>query len=130
VGKSFDRREESGHQTYSRVASSSSAKVQAGTVLAKILEEVLMATITGTTAAAEALGERLTPAFEALEENIRNTRRAVADGRHAAEDFVAEKSLLVRRHPVSAVALAAGAGAVIGCLFGFVIGRRTGGPSA
>lgn len=82
-----------------------------------------MATMTGTAAAREAIKERLSPALDTLDENIRQARRAIVDGRHAAEDFAAGAALQVRRHPLSALALAAGAGALAGCLFGFALGR-------
>lgn len=84
-----------------------------------------MATIA--TPMADAIKERLTPALdrlEALEMNARKARRAVARSRHAAEDAVADASLGVRRHPIGAVALAAGVGAFTGYMMGFVLGRR------
>jgi ElaB/YqjD/DUF883 family membrane-anchored ribosome-binding protein len=76
---------------------------------------------------ADAIKERLTPALnrlEAIEMNARKARRAAVRGRHAAEDAVADATLSVRRHPIGAVALAAGAGVVAGCVMGFVLGRR------
>jgi ElaB/YqjD/DUF883 family membrane-anchored ribosome-binding protein len=82
-----------------------------------------MATMT-TTARKEAIKDCLAPTLEALEENAREARRAIVHGRQAAEDFVAETALQVRRHPLSAVAFAAGAGALAGCLIGFALGRR------
>ena len=81
-----------------------------------------MATITGTSAAREAIKEHMSPALHALEDNVRQARRAIAEGRHAAEDFVAGSALQVRRHPIMAVAVAAGAGALAGCLIGCAIG--------
>jgi ElaB/YqjD/DUF883 family membrane-anchored ribosome-binding protein len=83
-----------------------------------------MATMTGTTAVKEAIKHRLTPALETLEENTREAKRAILHGRHAAEDFIAETALRVRRHPMSGLAIAAGAGALTGCLIGFALGRR------
>jgi ElaB/YqjD/DUF883 family membrane-anchored ribosome-binding protein len=84
-----------------------------------------MATVTRTTAAKEAINERLTPVLETLEENARRARRAIVHGRHAAEDFVAGTALRVRWRPVMALALAAGVGALAGCLIGFALGRRS-----
>lgn len=83
-----------------------------------------MATMTGTTAAKEAIKERLTPALETLEENVREARRAIAHGRHAAEDFIASTALRVKWRPLIALALAAGAGALAGCLIGLALGQR------
>jgi len=83
-----------------------------------------MATMTGTTAAKEAIKECLSPALDTLEENVRDARRAIVHGRHAAEDVVAGAALEVRRHPLSALAVAAGAGALAGCLVGFALGCR------
>lgn len=83
-----------------------------------------MATITGTAAAGEALRERLNPAIVAIEDNVRQARLAVRHARHAAEDGIGEAQLEVRRHPLAAVALAAGVGVVIGCLAGVALGWR------
>ena len=83
-----------------------------------------MATMTGTTAAKEAIKERLTPALETLEENVRDGRRAIVHGRYAAEDFLAATALRVRWRPLMALALAAGVGALGGCLIGFALGGR------
>ena len=67
------------------------------------------------------------PALEALEENVRDGRRAVVAGRHAVEDCAAETTLQLRRHPFMAVGLAVGIGSLVGCMVGFALGRR--GPS-
>jgi ElaB/YqjD/DUF883 family membrane-anchored ribosome-binding protein len=83
-----------------------------------------MATMTGTAAVKEAIKERLTPARESLEQNTREAKRAILHGRHAAEDFIEETALRTRRHPLSALAVAAGAGGLTGCLIGFAFGRR------
>jgi ElaB/YqjD/DUF883 family membrane-anchored ribosome-binding protein len=64
------------------------------------------------------------PALEALEENVRDVRRAVVAGRHAVEDCAAETTVQVRRHPFTAVGLAVGIGSLVGCLVGFAFGRR------
>jgi len=55
--------------------------------------------------------------------NVRGARRKVTHARHAAEDFAADASLKVRRHPLSAVSLAMVTGAVVGSLVGFGNGR-------
>lgn len=82
-----------------------------------------MATMTGMRAAKEAFNERVAPALETIEENVRKARQAVLHTRHAAEDCVAGTALQVRRHPLSALAAAAGVGALGGCLIGFACGR-------
>jgi ElaB/YqjD/DUF883 family membrane-anchored ribosome-binding protein len=78
----------------------------------------------GATAAAEAIKERFVPGAETLEDNVRQARRAIVQGRYAAEDAVAAAALQVRRHPVTAIAVAAGAGALAGCMIGFAFGSR------
>lgn len=66
------------------------------------------------------LGEpRAWPTRESVENAVRTARRTVNGARAATEDFVAGTSLEVRRHPLTAVGLAATAGLVTGCLFGF-----------
>lgn len=88
---------------------------------------VVMSTTIGT--AKEVVSERLNPALESLEQNVRDARRAMAHGRRAAEDFVDDAALRVRRHPLRSVTMAMTAGATAGCLIGFglgwVVGRRT-----
>lgn len=75
-----------------------------------------------TAATVEAIRERLEPAVESFDENVRRqTRRAIVQGRHAAEDAAAAMVVRVRRHPLRAVAFAAGAGAVIGGLAGYAL---------
>ena len=83
-----------------------------------------MTIATGATAAAEAIKERFTPTSETLEDNMREARRTMVQGRYAAEDAVAAAALQVRRHPVTAIAMAAGAGALAGCMIGFAFGSR------
>jgi ElaB/YqjD/DUF883 family membrane-anchored ribosome-binding protein len=82
-----------------------------------------MSTKTEAVAAVDAMKERLGPVLEKFEDNVREGRRVIVKAQHAAEDGVAAAALQVRRHPVSAVAIAAGAGALAGCLLGFAIGR-------
>jgi ElaB/YqjD/DUF883 family membrane-anchored ribosome-binding protein len=74
--------------------------------------------------AREAISERLNPALESIEESVRQVRRSFVVQRHAAEDLVAEGALQVRRHPLSAVAVAGAAGALVGCMLGFALGWR------
>ena len=58
------------------------------------------------------------PTLESMEEAIRTTRRAVNSARNATEDFVAGTTLEVRRHPLTAIGLAATAGLMAGVVFG------------
>lgn len=74
----------------------------------------------------EAVREHLKPAFEAVEANVRDARRAVEDSRRAAEDFIDETTLQVRRHPLGSIALAAAAGALAGGVLGFALGWQAG----
>lgn len=76
--------------------------------------------------AKEAVAERLSPALESFEdnvrENVREARRAITHGRHAAEDLAAGTALEVRRRPLMSVAVVGAAGAFAGCMFGFALG--------
>ena len=81
-----------------------------------------MTTPTGAVAGVEAIKERLAPALDTLDETIRQGRRAMVRGQHAAEDAAAAATLVVRRRPLSAVMVAAGAGALAGGLVGFGLG--------
>lgn len=74
----------------------------------------------------ETVREHLKPALEAVEVNVRDARRAVEHGRRAAEDFIDDTTLQVRRHPFGSIALAATAGALTGCVLGFALGCQTG----
>lgn len=65
------------------------------------------------------------PAFESIEEGVRDARRAAVAARHAAEDFVDDTTLRIRQHPLRAVGVAAVAGAVVGSLVGFGFGWCT-----
>ena len=84
-----------------------------------------MATGSGAADAVEAVKERLNPAFEKLDETLRQGRRLMVRGQHAAEDAAAAAVLKVRRRPVSAVMIAAGVGAFVGALVGFGLGWVT-----
>ncbi|OFW13984.1 MAG: hypothetical protein A3H29_10950 [Acidobacteria bacterium RIFCSPLOWO2_02_FULL_67_21] len=70
----------------------------------------------------EADGKCVHPAFEMLEERGREVRQVFADGRHAAEQATGKAVFEVRRHPLRAVAIAAGIGALAGCMAGFAFG--------
>jgi ElaB/YqjD/DUF883 family membrane-anchored ribosome-binding protein len=76
-------------------------------------------------AAVEAIQERVAPALDTLDETMRQGRRAFVRGQHAAEDAAAAATLIVRRRPLSALMIAAGAGALAGGLIGFVVGWLT-----
>jgi ElaB/YqjD/DUF883 family membrane-anchored ribosome-binding protein len=78
-----------------------------------------------TTAAAntvDAIKERLAPALDTFEETMRQGQRAFVRGQHAAEDAAVAATVIVRRRPLSAVMIAAGAGALAGALVGFGVG--------
>lgn len=83
-----------------------------------------MATVTAS--AARAVKQYTEPVLAAVEENVRDVRRAVVAGRHAVEDCAAEATLQVRRHPFVSLGIAAGVGTLFGCLIGFTIGRLGG----
>ena len=57
--------------------------------------------------------------LESFEDTVRKGRWAVAKVRAATEDLVAGAGLEVRRHPLTALGIAASAGFVTGCLGGF-----------
>jgi ElaB/YqjD/DUF883 family membrane-anchored ribosome-binding protein len=73
--------------------------------------------------AKEAVSDRLEPALESLEDAMRGARRTMRQGRHAAEDLAESTALQVRRHPLPSVGVAGAVGLLIGCLFGFALGR-------
>ena len=79
---------------------------------------------TMTESATRAIREHAGPALEALEENVRDVRRAVAAGGQAVEDYAVETTRQVRRHPFTAVGVAVGIGSVVGCMVGFALGRQ------
>jgi len=70
----------------------------------------------------EAVKERLSPALERLDETMRQGRKFIVRGQHAAEDSAAAAALRIRRRPGSAVMVAAGVGALVGALVGFGLG--------
>ena len=81
-----------------------------------------MATVTES--AAKAAREYTEPILAAVDQNVRDVRRAVVAARHAVEDRAAQTELQVRRHPFMSLGIAAGAGALLGCVIGFTLGRR------
>jgi len=84
-----------------------------------------MAIATGAASAVEAVKERLTPALDKLDETVRQGRHVIVRGQHAAEDAAAAAALRIRRRPLSALMIAAGAGALMGGLVGFGLGWVT-----
>jgi ElaB/YqjD/DUF883 family membrane-anchored ribosome-binding protein len=78
---------------------------------------------TVTESAAKAVRDYTEPVREAVDENMRDVRRAVVAGRHALEDCAAEATVQIRRHPFTSLAIAVGAGALFGCVIGFTAGR-------
>ncbi len=62
---------------------------------------------------------------ETIEADLRKARRTLVDARNTAEDAAAGAALLVRRHPLTAIAATAAAGVTLGCLTGFFTGWRT-----
>lgn len=84
-----------------------------------------MAIATGAATAVDTIKERLAPALDALDERKRQGRRAFVRGQHAAEDAAAAAAVIVRRRPLSAVMIAAGAGALAGGVIGFGFGCLT-----
>ena len=84
-----------------------------------------MAIGSGAANAVEAVKERLNPALDRLDETIRQGRRVMVRGQHAAEDMAAAAVLRIRRRPGSAMMIAAGVGTVVGALVGFGLGSVT-----
>jgi ElaB/YqjD/DUF883 family membrane-anchored ribosome-binding protein len=82
-----------------------------------------MALATETAAAVDAIKDRFAPALDTLDETMRQGRRAYVRGRHAAEDAATTAALTIRRRPLAAVMIGAGAGALAGAVIGFAFGR-------
>jgi len=83
-----------------------------------------MATVTES--ATKTAREYAEPVLAAVEERMRDVRRAVVAGRHAVEDCTAEATIEVRRHPFVSLGIAVGIGTLFGCLIGFTAGRLSG----
>ncbi len=75
-----------------------------------------------TAAVREADGTCVTPAFETIEERVRQVLEAFAEGRHTAAQVTGKAVVEVQRHPLRAVAIAAGIGALAGCVAGCALG--------
>ena len=76
--------------------------------------------------AANVAREYAEPVRAAVEENIRDIRRAVVAGRHAVEDCADEAVIQVRRHPIGSLGLAVAIGTLFGCLIGYAAARAAG----
>jgi ElaB/YqjD/DUF883 family membrane-anchored ribosome-binding protein len=86
--------------------------------------EVVMAT--GTAAdAVEAVKERLAPTLDKVDEAMRQGRQVMVRGQHAAEDAAAATALRIRRRPLRAVMIAAGAGALVAAVVAFGVASVT-----
>jgi ElaB/YqjD/DUF883 family membrane-anchored ribosome-binding protein len=75
--------------------------------------------------AMERIRERLTSALDTCDETMRQGRRVIVRGRHAAEDVAAAAASGIKRRPLSAVVIGAVAGALVGAVAGFGLGRFT-----
>jgi ElaB/YqjD/DUF883 family membrane-anchored ribosome-binding protein len=84
------------------------------------LEEI-MATVTES--AANAVREYVEPIRAAVEDNLRDVRRAAAAGRHVLEDRAAQAAIQVRRRPFLSLGVAMGLGTLIGAVVGYAVGR-------
>lgn len=84
-----------------------------------------MVTITDAAAVAENVKQRLGAGIQQVEERFEQGRKVIARGREAAEDELAAAVLHIRRHPLGTVATVAAAGAVVGGIVGFVLGRSS-----
>lgn len=82
-----------------------------------------MVTMNEAVAVGEAVKQRLGAGLQQFEEGLEHGRRVFARQREAAEDRITEAALHVRRHPIRSVALVAAAGAMLGCIVGFAVGR-------
>ena len=82
-----------------------------------------MSVVTQARAVADVVKERLGPTVQEIERGIDRGRRVVDEGRIAVEDGVGKARWQIRRHPLLAVATAAGAGALAGCVAGFAWSR-------
>jgi ElaB/YqjD/DUF883 family membrane-anchored ribosome-binding protein len=83
-----------------------------------------MPTLTDATAIADVVKQRVDSGLRQIEQKVEQGGRAIAWGCEAAEDGVEAVGLQVRRHPLRVVAGVTAAAAVLGCVVGFVLGRR------
>lgn len=70
-----------------------------------------------------AASEYTDPIRAAVNDKVRDVRRAVVAGRHAVEDCADVTAVQVRRHPLMSIGVAAAAGVLVGSVIGFVFGR-------
>jgi ElaB/YqjD/DUF883 family membrane-anchored ribosome-binding protein len=80
----------------------------------------------GTTAAQMGAGvERVKETVaDAVEDGINTAKRAVKQGRHAAEDWVDDAEYQVKQHPLSAVGVSFGIGLGLGAVIGVLLARN------
>ena len=81
---------------------------------------------TGAPAAFKTVRECVEPAMAAADENLRDVRQAVAEGREAVSDCMAETRSQIRRQPLATLGVAVGVGALLGCMVGFALGQFRG----
>jgi len=81
-----------------------------------------MANSNEATATVDAIKERVAPAFDKVDETLRQGRLVVARAQHATEDGVDAAIRQVQHHPLQTVALATGAGVLLGSVMGFALG--------
>jgi ElaB/YqjD/DUF883 family membrane-anchored ribosome-binding protein len=58
-----------------------------------------------------------------MQDKVHNTKRALKHAREGAMDAYDDTLHRVRRHPIKAVAISIGAGAVLGLACGLLLGR-------
>ena len=84
------------------------------------------ATIDGIKAVGEDLLEQATDARERLgkkaNEALRQSKRAIGRMQDSAEDMLDDTRVGIRKRPFESMAMAIGAGAVIGLLIGYAVG--------
>lgn len=74
----------------------------------------------------KAASEYTEPIRAAVHDQIRDARRAVAAGQNALEDCTDATALNVRRHPFMSIGIAAGIGALAGCVIAYTFARAAG----
>jgi ElaB/YqjD/DUF883 family membrane-anchored ribosome-binding protein len=84
--------------------------------------------VTDVSAAATQLGvemERVKDAVaDAFEDGINAARRAVKQGRRAAEDLIDDAEYQVKRHPMNALGVTFGIGLGLGAVIGVLLARN------